>query len=1063
MAVKKNRIGFLLASIDTGSGINMWKPLVREASHSNAAFYIFPGGRLNSPQNSEYLRNSIYSLANKDTLDGIISWGSTIGGFVSVQELNSFHNKYASIPYVTIAHKMPGHSCVKFDAYNGMAELVRHFLTVHGASKIAFLRGPEAHSSSMERYRAFCDVMASAGHDMRKSLLVSSPFPWSEGDKAVIQLVNERGFLPGRDFEVLIGASDMMTFSAVRYLQKAGYSVPADYKCGGFNDSVESRISGSAFSTVRMPYSELALTAFDMIKKELASKKRSADDVVLPCDMVIRESCGCSSSAIALSPVSCKTRKELTESLTHLLRLDETSANAVIEPIVNVLVENNESLLFSLLIKALERFFLQDMDIRLLFKAFSLVKSSSFLPTGLVSGYESRFLMTVAQVQNRVAQEISFRELGIQTELNRLKCELLEARSRTHLLEILAKHLPKLEIHSAALVFTESDTVSYFAGGFSDGRLTTEGFRFSSGLILPENVQGFDSGVFLVQPLFLEKQPIGHIVCSVPSDSYKGAFFEELRSAISSALSGVFLFEETTLAKQKAEQAEQTKTEFFANVGSDLCEPLVAINRKIEQIEKLLADGCSDTDILQAQMVFLKNRIAEQLDKTNLILELTLSQADELPIDRQLFHAEDAIWGDDSEDARSDAGVVAKSAKSDAGVVATTGELLPLIYGDPARFKEALSIICAEWNVPLRSVSLLETDEGLDVSIDSGRTVPPDTWRKNAMCLAERIFILFGASIEKTKIGCRILYPWPTFACHPAESSYERFRWNADEAELEEWASLFARRRDPDFLRTAFICKTSLPQKDLYAIKTFDALFERHLSSGVKNPVVFVGTEYVKFSSWVTAEQSVLVSDLASFEETVAKLSPSLVVLDSLNVGAVEKIRHNPVTELCPVFVLPEHILEEDDVTSLMRIPRVILANRCVACSEEFAVRARAVLAGEEVLPPDTGALVKKAVCYLNVNAGSQISRWKLADSVHVSEDYLTRIFHKETGLSPWEYLNRYRIFLASQLLLHTNSTVYDVAEKCGFQDQAYFCRVFKKIHGVPPGKFRSNPEKLEK
>ncbi len=1049
MAVKKNRIGFLLASIDTGSGINMWKPLVREASHSNAVFYIFPGGRLNSPQNSEYLRNSIYSLANKDTLDGLISWGSTIGGFVSVQELNSFHNKYASIPYVTIAHKMPGHSCVKFDAYNGMAELVRHFLTVHGASKIAFLRGPEAHSSSMERYRAFCDVMACAGHDMRKSPLVSSPFPWSEGDKAVSQLFNERGLLPGRDFEVLIGASDMMTFSAVRYLQKAGYSVPADYKCGGFNDSVESRISGSAFSTVRMPYSELALTAFDMIKKELASRKRSADDVVLPCDMVIRESCGCSSSAIALSPVSCKTRKELTESLTNLLRLDETSANAVIEPIVNVLVENNEPLLFSLLVRALERFFLQDMDIRLLFKAFSLVKSSSFLPTGLVSGYESRFLMTVAQVQNRVSQEISFRELGIQTELNRLKCELLEARSRTHLLEILSKHLPKLEIHSAALVFTESDTVSYFAGGFSDGRLTTEGFRFSSGLILPDNVQGFDSGVFLVQPLFLEKQPIGHIVCSVPSDSYKGAFFEELRSAISSALSGVFLFEETTLAKQKAEQAEQTKTEFFANVGSDLCEPLVAINRKIEQIEKLLADGCADADILQAQMVFLKNRIAEQLDKTNLILELTLSQADELPIDRQLFHPECALFGADG-----------------AGDTESRGAL-PLIYGDPARFKEALSIICAEWNVPLRAVSLLETDDGLVIPIESEKTVPAASWSKNAMVLAERILILFGASVEKTERGCKILYPWPTFACHPAEasaeSSYERFRWNADNAELEEWASLFARRRDPDFLRTAFICTTSLSQKELYAIKTFDALFERHLSSGVKNPVVFIGTEYVKFSSWVTAEQSVLVSDIASFEETVSKLSPSLVVLDSLDVGAVEKIRRNPVTELCPVFVLPEHILEEDGVTSLMRIPRVILANRCVASSEEFAVRARAVLAGEDILPPDTGALVKKAVCYLNVNAGSQISRWKLADSVHVSEDYLTRIFHKETGLSPWEYLNRYRIFLASQLLLHTNSTVYDVAEKCGFQDQAYFCRVFKKIHGVPPGKFRSNPEKLEK
>lgn len=1039
MVAKKTRIGLLLASIDTGSGINMWKPLVREASHSNAAFYIFPGGRLNGPHNSEYLRNSIYSLANKQTLDGLISWGSTIGGFVSVQELNSFHNKYASIPYVTIAHKMPGHSCVKFDAYNGMAALIRHFLNVHGASKIAFLRGPEAHSSSMERYRAFCDVMASAGHDMRKSPLVSSPFPWSEGEKAVSQLFNERGLRPGRDFEVLIGASDMMAFSAVRYLQKAGYNVPSDYKCAGFNDSVESRISGSAFSTVRMPYSELALTAFDMIKKELVSKKHSADDIVLPSDIVLRESCGCSSCAIPISPVSCGSREELLAELTKLFRLDETSSNAVIEPLVNVLLENKEELLFSLLAKALERFFFQDMDIRLLFKAFSLLKSASFLPAGLVPSYENRYLLTITQVQSRVMQEVSFRELGIQRELNSLKCELLEARSRRHLIEILAKHLPKLEIHSAALVFTENDSLSYFAGGFADGSLIEGGFMFPSGLILPENVSGFDSGVFLVQPLFLEKQFIGHIICSVPSDSYKGSFFEDLRSAISSSLSGVFLFEETSLAKQKAEKAEQAKTEFFSNVGADLCEPLIEINRKIGQIQDLLSEDCLDSDILQAQMVFLKNRIDEQLEKTNLILELTLSQTDELPLDRQIFHPES---------------VLADKVKDFS---------LPLLYGDPVRLKEVLSIITSEWNISQERVSLEEREEGLSLLIEGEKKVSVSSWSKNAMVLAERICGLFGASIEKLKKGCRILYPWPTFSCHPAEPASDRVLWNADKEEPESWAELFAQRNDPEFSKKAFICKVSLSEKDLYAIKTFNALFESHIISGVKKPVLFVGTEFVRFSSWVSADQSVLVSDIASFEDTVARLSPSLVVLDTLDVDGVEKIRHNPVTELCPVFVLPEHILKEEDVSSLMRIPRVILANRCIAQSEEFAVRARAVIAGDEILPPDTGALVKKAVCYLNVNAGSQISRWKLADSVHVSEDYLTRIFHKETGLSPWEYLNRYRIFLASQMLLHTNSTVYDVAEKCGFQDQAYFCRVFKKIHGLPPGKFRSNPDKSEK
>ena len=73
-----------------------------------------------------------------------------------------------------------------------------------------------------------------------------------------------------------------------------------------------------------------------------------------------------------------------------------------------------------------------------------------------------------------------------------------------------------------------------------------------------------------------------------------------------------------------------------------------------------------------------------------------------------------------------------------------------------------------------------------------------------------------------------------------------------------------------------------------------------------------------------------------------------------------------------------------------------------------------------------------------------------------MSEDYLTRIFKKELGLSPWDYLNRYRIWMAGTLLRNTGMSVNDVAEATGFQDQAYFCRVFKKIRGFSPSRVRS-------
>ena len=195
---------------------------------------------------------------------------------------------------------------------------------------------------------------------------------------------------------------------------------------------------------------------------------------------------------------------------------------------------------------------------------------------------------------------------------------------------------------------------------------------------------------------------------------------------------------------------------------------------------------------------------------------------------------------------------------------------------------------------------------------------------------------------------------------------------------------------------------------------------------------------------------------MAEFDHILNEITPSLIVFETIDEESIKKIRKNQKTVLVPVLVLPDSILSEEEVEMLCSHPRIILCNSGAAESEQFDKRIHEILAGDEILPPHTGALVKKAILYLNKNASQQIVRWKLADNVHVSEDYLTRIFHKEIGLSLWEYLNRYRIYLATKMLLETNDTIYEIAEKSGFQDQAYFCRVFKKIYGVPPGRIRT-------
>ena len=134
------KIGFVLATIHTGSSLNLWLSVAAKAAESTGSFFVFPGGKLENANGSGALRNRIYSLVNSKNLDGLISWSSSIGGSVSIKELDEFHKKFASIPFVTIGHKVSNHPYVEFDAYSGMKNLVQHFIKCHNSKRIAFIR-----------------------------------------------------------------------------------------------------------------------------------------------------------------------------------------------------------------------------------------------------------------------------------------------------------------------------------------------------------------------------------------------------------------------------------------------------------------------------------------------------------------------------------------------------------------------------------------------------------------------------------------------------------------------------------------------------------------------------------------------------------------------------------------------------------------------------------------------------------------------------------------------------------------------------------------------------------
>ena len=75
-----------------------------------------------------------------------------------------------------------------------------------------------------------------------------------------------------------------------------------------------------------------------------------------------------------------------------------------------------------------------------------------------------------------------------------------------------------------------------------------------------------------------------------------------------------------------------------------------------------------------------------------------------------------------------------------------------------------------------------------------------------------------------------------------------------------------------------------------------------------------------------------------------------------------------------------------------------------------------------------------------------------------ISASTLQRAFREHFGISPKQYLTRLRMNRALELLTLCELSVKDIAFACGFTDEKYFSRAFKKAYGYPPSQIKNDP-----
>jgi DNA-binding LacI/PurR family transcriptional regulator len=179
------------------------------------------------------------------------------------------------IPVVTIENK------------SGAQKIIEHLIEVHGCQRIAFLQGPDGNEDSEWRERGYREALELHGLPFDPALVASGGY-----DERVAQASVEHWLMEGIEVDALFAGDDEAARGALSALQRAGKRVPQDVAVVGFDDVPVAGFLRPPLTTVRAPIEQVGRAAARQLLRLIRGERVEAT-ILLPTQIVIRESCGC--------------------------------------------------------------------------------------------------------------------------------------------------------------------------------------------------------------------------------------------------------------------------------------------------------------------------------------------------------------------------------------------------------------------------------------------------------------------------------------------------------------------------------------------------------------------------------------------------------------------------------------------------------------------------------------------------------------------------------------------------------------------------------------------------
>lgn len=280
------QIAVLMGAINLDNQRQIINGMIDAGKKTDCNLYIFTN-YVSARENEENIRGAyrIMDLPDFSKFDAVIFGINTINYLPAAERVLEVLKK-SSIPIVTIDRHIEGMSCVGISSYEAEYELVEHFIKVHGADEIYYIRGPIGNREADRRYQAYLDVLKRYAIPYREGHVYEGGFSNEGGRKAVKYFLKD-----GKCPKHIICANDSMAMGAFEILTQKGYRVPEDVKLAGFDNAELSQLNIPPITTVNKSQYEVGYKSVYEALGLIDGKETEYH--IVPCKLEKRRSCGC--------------------------------------------------------------------------------------------------------------------------------------------------------------------------------------------------------------------------------------------------------------------------------------------------------------------------------------------------------------------------------------------------------------------------------------------------------------------------------------------------------------------------------------------------------------------------------------------------------------------------------------------------------------------------------------------------------------------------------------------------------------------------------------------------